>query len=93
MDRFFEFGLVAECPVGEMMGFEVAPGALDVVAFGRILWEPLDGEPMRARLERLSRRVADMDRIVVEHYHNGLSRHGDVTLILLCHKFILRMLR
>ncbi len=44
MDSYFEFGFVSECPVGEMMGFEVAPGALDVVEFGRILWQPVPVE-------------------------------------------------
>jgi len=51
MDSFFEFGFVSECAVGEMMGLEVAPGALDVVEFGCIVWEPIDSEPMRALVQ------------------------------------------
>lgn len=47
-----------------MMGLEIVPDHLDVVEFGGIFWQPLDGEPMLARFERLEGKLADVDRAV-----------------------------
>src|SRR5271166_7115728 len=63
----FENGFVGEGLVGEVMGFEVAPCSLDLVELGSVFGEPLDGEPMRSGLQRLRRRLAAVDRTVVEH--------------------------
>src|SRR6266568_1501346 len=52
--------------VCEEVPLEVAPGSLDVIEFGRILWQPLDGQP-RTLVEGGSGQLADMDRAVVEH--------------------------
>src|SRR3954454_21089569 len=45
MDGPFEMLDGLECPVGEEVALEVAPGALDVVQFGRVFWQPLDRQP------------------------------------------------
>ena len=75
----FEGVGVDEGLMGEVMRLEVAPDDFDVVEFGRIPGQPLDGEPMRARGERLSRKLAGMDRSIVfdQHYgFGGLARLG-----------------
>ncbi len=46
MDCLFERGDVGEGLMGEMMRLEIVPDDLDIVEFGRVLWEPLDGEPV-----------------------------------------------
>ena len=69
---------VGEGLVGEVMGFEVMPDDFDVIEFGGIFRQPLDGEPVGARRERRHRRLADMDRAVVENDDDGLDRHADL---------------
>src|SRR5271166_711246 len=56
---------VSEGLMGEMMSFEIAPDGLDVVEFGCVFWQPLDGEPVFARLDGFKSELADMDRPVV----------------------------
>ena len=73
MDGGFESFGVGEGLVGEAMGFEVAPNRFDVVEFGRIFGQSLDGEPMRAGGERRCRGIAGMDRAVIEHDHDRLA--------------------
>ena len=46
MDGLIEVGGVGEGVVGEIVRFEIVPDNLDVVEFGRVFWQPLDGEPM-----------------------------------------------
>ncbi|HVS80120.1 MAG TPA: hypothetical protein VHE60_00130 [Pyrinomonadaceae bacterium] len=48
--------------VGEMMGFERFPVALDVVEFGRIFWQPFGREPVRALGQRGARGLAGVNR-------------------------------
>ena len=48
MDGSIEVGGVGEGVVGEIVRFEIVPDNLDVVEFGRVFWQPLDGEPMLA---------------------------------------------
>src|SRR3546814_19602822 len=45
MDGAIEVICVWEGVVGEVVAFEVAPGAFDVVEFGGVARQPLDGEP------------------------------------------------
>jgi hypothetical protein len=59
MDGGVEFFGVGEGLVSEVMGFEVAPDGFDVVEFGRVFGQPLDGEPMRAGGERRCRGLAE----------------------------------
>ena len=49
MDGSIEVGGVDEGVVGEIVRFEIVPDNLDVVEFGRVFRQPLDGEPMLAR--------------------------------------------
>ena len=46
MDGVVERDGVGEGLVGEMMRLEVAPHRLDVVEFGRVFRQPLDGQPV-----------------------------------------------
>src|ERR1700736_2216891 len=65
-DGGVEFLDGTECLVCEEVPLEVAPGALDVVEFGRVLGQPLDGQPS-ALLKGGAGQLADMDRPVIEH--------------------------
>jgi hypothetical protein len=62
MDGAIESCGVGESLVSQMMGFEINLDALDVVEFGRILGQPLHGEPMGPGGERRGCRLADVDR-------------------------------
>ena len=73
MDDVVEDVGVGECLVGEMMGLEVTPDYLDVVEFGGIFRQPLDGQPMGALGEGRQRCLADVDRAVVEHHDDRLD--------------------
>ena len=52
VDALVEDVGISEGLVGEMMGLEVTPDDLDVVEFGCIFRQPLDGEPMGTLGER-----------------------------------------
>jgi hypothetical protein len=67
---------IGECLVGEMMSFEITPDAFDIVEFGRVFGQPLDGEPMLAGGKCGQRRLAGVDRAVVEHDDDGLDPHS-----------------
>jgi hypothetical protein len=62
VDGVVERDGVGEGLVGEVMGLEVAPDRLDVVEFGRVFPQPLDGEPVRASRQRGERAFAVVDR-------------------------------
>lgn len=62
----------AESLMGKEVTFEIAPGSLDIVEFGGVFGQPLDGQP-RARVECGARELAGVDRSVVEHQHDRLS--------------------
>ncbi len=47
--------------VGEVMRLELAPDGFDVVEFGSVFGQPLDGEPVRPRREGRERQPADVD--------------------------------
>ena len=74
MDGAVEGVGVSEGLVGEMMRLEIVPDDLDVVEFGRVFWQPLDGEPMLARVEGGKGELADVDRSIVLDQHDRL--HG-----------------
>ncbi len=62
--------------MGEEVAFEIAPGAFDIIEFGRVFGQPLDGKP-GAFGERGSAQLAGVDRAVVEHQNDrfgGASR-------------------
>src|SRR5512145_521104 len=57
-----------------MMRLEIVPDNLDVVQLGRVLGQPLDPEPVLARIERGTRELAGVDRSVVLDDHDGFRR-------------------
>ena len=61
---------VSEGLMGQMMRLEIVPDNLDIVEFGCVFRQPLDGEPVFARLEGLESELADMDRPVVLDQHD-----------------------
>jgi hypothetical protein len=71
MDRLVECVGISEGLMGEMMRLEVAPDEFDVVQFGGVFWQPLDGEPMGAGGECCERKLAGVDRTVVLDQHDG----------------------
>jgi putative transposase len=72
VDALVEDVGISEGLVGEMMGLEVTPDDLDVVEFGCIFRQPLDGEPMGTLDERGPCRLADVDRAVASTMTTGL---------------------
>ena len=75
---------IGEGLVGEALAFEVFPAALDVVEFGGVFGEPFGRQPMATLGERGQRRLAGVNRPVVEDDPDGLagfSRSGAVTAV------------
>ena len=73
MDGLVESGEVCEGLVGEVMGLKIAPDRLDFVEFRGVSCQPFDGEPVGALGERRQRRLAEMDRAIVEHENDRLG--------------------
>ena len=73
VDGVVERDGVGEGLVGEVMGLEVAPDRLDVVEFGRVFRQPLDGEPVCASRQRGKRAFAGVDRTIVLDQHDRLG--------------------
>ena len=65
MDGLFERVGVGEGLVGKMMDLEVAPDRLDVVEFGRVFRQSLDGQPVRPGGKSREGALAGMDRAIV----------------------------
>ena len=57
----------------EMMRLEVVPHDLDVVQFGRILGQPLDGKPVRPGGQRRPGELAGVDRTIVLDQYRRLG--------------------
>src|SRR5271166_3118613 len=74
VDRLVESVSIGKGLMREMMGLEVMPDDLDVVQFGRILGQPLDGKPVRPGGQRRQRELAGMDRTIVLDQHHRLGR-------------------
>src|SRR5258708_10578584 len=62
VDGLVERGDIGEGLMGEMMRLEVVPDDFDVVELWGVLWQPLDGEPVRASCEGRERELTDVDR-------------------------------
>jgi hypothetical protein len=75
-----------EGSIGEMVTFEIAPASLDVVEFGRVFGQPLDGQPGSGG-ERLGAEFAGVDRAVVEHDHRWRGIGAGVRGISLVQRF------
>ena len=71
VDGLVEMVRVAEGLMGEEVPLQVAPDVFDVVQFGGVLGLPFDAQPGPG-LERGARRLAGMDRAVVEESTTGL---------------------
>src|SRR5271169_3201529 len=65
MDGLVERVGVGEGLVGEVMGLKIAPDRLDVVEFGGVFRQPLDGEPVCAGGQGGERAFAGVDRTIV----------------------------
>ena len=65
MDCAVEGVGISEGLMCQMVRLEIVPDNLDVVEFGCVFWQPLDGEPVFARLDGFTSELADMDRPVV----------------------------
>ena len=63
----------SEGAMSEEVAFEVAPGAFDVVQFGSLFRQPLDGQPGALR-ESSAAELAGVDGTVVEHHDDRLCR-------------------
>src|SRR5215212_7909216 len=66
MDGAVESIGIDEGTVGEIMLLEVAPASLDVIQFGGVFRQPLDGEPGTLG-KRAGCQLAAVDGAVVEH--------------------------
>src|SRR4051812_23658270 len=69
-DGAFESVGIGEGTIGQIMLLEVAPASLDVVQFGGVFRQPLDGEP-GALGEGAGCQLAGVDRPVVENRDQG----------------------
>ena len=81
VDGLVEVSGVGEGRVGEVVRLEVSPDAFDVVQFGCVFGQPLDGEPMGGAGERHQGELAGVDRAVVlnqDHRRIGLARFGTI---------------
>ena len=58
--------------MGEVMRLEIVPDRLDVIQFGCVFWQPLDGEPVSASGEGRELLLAGMDRPIVLDSTTGL---------------------
>src|ERR1700676_5220151 len=84
MDRLVERGDVGECLMSEVMRLEIMPDDLNVVEFGRVFGQPLNGEPVCPGGECRTRKFTDMDRAIVLDQHDRTGwppRLGTVELI------------
>ncbi len=71
MDFTIKRSGIGERLMGQMRRLEIAPDNLDIVELGRVLGQPLDGEPVLACIERRQGNLTDMDRPVILDNHNG----------------------
>ncbi len=71
MDFAVEGFGIGKCLMGQMMRLEIAPDNLDVIELGRVFGQPLDGQPVLARIERRQGNLADMDRPIIFDQHDG----------------------
>jgi len=65
---------IGEGLMGQMMRLEIVPDNLDIVELGRVLRQPLDGQPVLARIECRQGKLADVDRPIVLDQHDRLGR-------------------
>src|SRR5947209_18713392 len=66
---------IGEGTIGQIMLLEVAPTSFDIVQFGGVFRQPLDGEP-GALGKRAGCQLAGVDRPVVENRDQGPGAFG-----------------
>ena len=81
LDGAVEVIRAGECLMSEVMPLQVAPESLDVVQLRGVFRQPLDGEPVGTLGEGGARRLAGVDRAVVENEHEGLDRDPELGTI------------
>lgn len=70
MDGSVECVGIGEGLMREVICLEVVPDPLDVVKFRRVLWQPLDAEPVSTCVQCRQGKLAGMDRpIVLDQHH------------------------
>ena len=81
MDGLVECVSISKGVMREMVRLEVVSDHLDVVQFGGILGQPLDGKPVRPGGQRRQGELAGMDwTIVLDQHHRlgGLTGLGTI---------------
>jgi len=71
----FECCDVGEDLMGEVMCLEVMPDDLDIIEFGRILRQPLDGEPVGAGGKGPERQLARVDWTIGRGSNQGNTQN------------------
>src|SRR4051794_14059678 len=74
-DGAFESVGIGEGTIGQIMLLEVAPASFDIVQFGGVFRQPLEGEP-GALGKRAGCQPAGVDRPVVENRNQGPGAFG-----------------
>src|SRR3954470_3850213 len=78
VDGLIEVLRSGERLVSEVMPLQVAPENLDIVQLRGVFRQPLDREPVGTRGEGGARRLAGVDRAVVEDEHDRLEHHPEL---------------
>jgi hypothetical protein len=73
VDLVFELSSGSEGLIGEVVPCETAPTGPDVIEFGGVAGQPLDGEPILPRRQSLARDVRGVDRPIVEEPDDGFG--------------------
>src|SRR5215208_2507663 len=81
LDGAVEVIRAGECLMSEVMPLQDAPEDLDVVQLRGVFRQPLDGEPVGTLGEGSTRRLAGVERAVVEDEHEGLDRDPELGTI------------
>ena len=76
MDGLIEVVRSGEGLVGEVMPLQVAPETLDIVQLRSGFRQPLDREPVGPRGEGAARRLAGVDRTVIEDQNEWVVCRG-----------------
>src|SRR3954451_23330141 len=74
VDGTIEVFWTRESLMSKMMLFQIAPELFNVVELRRVFRQPFDCEPGRSLGECGARRLAGVDRVVVEDEHDRLPR-------------------
>jgi hypothetical protein len=62
--------------MSQLMTLQITPNSLDIIEFGGVFWQPLDGQPVRPCRQGCRGCLAGMDRTVVENQHGWLAHRA-----------------